>query len=112
VSKVDGEDFYQRLKDFSVELVKNAVKAGRMSYTLAIGCTGGMHRSVATVERITADIANTLDTVAEQYHIQKHHRDVDKGHREEKREEKNEDKNPEHSRKKNSKNNSENNYEQ
>ncbi len=88
VSQVDGEDFYQNLKDFSVKLVENAFKAGRMNYTLAIGCTGGMHRSVATVERLTADIALSLENVAEQYNIQKYHRDVDKGHKEEKSSEK------------------------
>lgn len=83
VSKVDGEDFYQHLKEFAVLSVQSALKAGRMSYTLAIGCTGGMHRSVASVERISADMANALSSVAERYHIQKYHRDVDKGHHEE-----------------------------
>ncbi len=84
VSKVDGEAFYQQLKAFAILSVQSALKAGRMSYTLAIGCTGGMHRSVASVERISADIANALSQVAERYHIQKYHRDVDKGHHEEK----------------------------
>ncbi len=68
-----GEDFYISLVDFLVKLVQNASQRGRLSYTLAIGCTGGRHRSVAVVERLQKDLSNLAN-------IRTFHRDLSKVH--------------------------------
>lgn len=47
------------------------VKEGKSSLTVAIGCTGGQHRSVALSERIGA-------VLAEDYRVNITHRDKDK----------------------------------
>ena len=39
--------------------------AGRASYTVAIGCTGGQHRSVAVAERLSHDLADGLRTTVQ-----------------------------------------------
>ncbi len=71
--EISGQDFYTPLVTFLTELVRNAAQRGRLSYTLAIGCTGGKHRSVAVVERLERD----LDTLAT---IRTFHRDLNKTH--------------------------------
>ncbi len=45
--------------------------AGRSSYTVAVGCTGGQHRSVAVAERLSLDLADGLRTTVQ-------HRDLEK----------------------------------
>lgn len=44
--------------------------AGRSAYTVAVGCTGGQHRSVAVAERLSLDLADGLRTVVQ-------HRDLE-----------------------------------
>ena len=69
--KNSGEKFYASLCHFLEELVKNSAQGGRLSYTLAIGCTGGRHRSVAVVERLK----NDLNSIA---NVRTFHRDLNK----------------------------------
>ncbi len=65
----EGLAFYTELREFVRLLASRAVSAGRSSYTVALGCTGGQHRSVAITERLTHDLAETFATYAD-------HRDV------------------------------------
>jgi UPF0042 nucleotide-binding protein len=47
------------------------VKEGKSSLTIAIGCTGGQHRSVALTERVGK-------ALSEEYKVNITHRDKDK----------------------------------
>ncbi len=49
-----GSEFVDRLDDLLVSLLPQYEKEGRSYLTVAIGCTGGRHRSVATAEEIAA----------------------------------------------------------
>ncbi len=71
--KSSGEDFYISLSAFLTKLVNKATQSGRLSYTLAIGCTGGRHRSVAVTERLRKDLSNLAN-------IRIFHRDLSKAH--------------------------------
>jgi len=65
----EGLAFYSELRAFVKLLAAQAATSGRNSYTVALGCTGGQHRSVAVAERLMHDLADTFATYAE-------HRDV------------------------------------
>ena len=47
------------------------IKEGKSSLTVAIGCTGGQHRSVALTKRIE-------ESLAQKYKVNTTHRDKDK----------------------------------
>ena len=66
----DGAAFYQLLRDFVSANAELARRSERSSYAVAIGCTGGFHRSVAVVEALARDLsfASTIS-----------HRDLEKG---------------------------------
>ncbi len=49
-----GSEFVDRLDDLLVSLLPQYEKEGRSYLTVAIGCTGGRHRSVATAEEIAS----------------------------------------------------------
>lgn len=67
---------YSQLRSLVRTLVGQASgSAGRSAYTVAIGCTGGQHRSVAVAERLSHDLAEGLRTVVQ-------HRDLDAALRE------------------------------
>ncbi len=55
-----GLEFYAHLRDFVSMLAAQALAKGRSSYTIAVGCTGGQHRSVAVAERLHHDLADTF----------------------------------------------------
>lgn len=61
--------FYSQMRDLILQLTLMAQNTGRSSYTIAVGCTGGQHRSVAVAERLTLDLAERFATTVE-------HRDV------------------------------------
>ena len=63
-------EFYTQLCQFVSRLTSMAMVAGRRSYTVAVGCTGGQHRSVAVAERLAHDLADTFAPQIE-------HRDVE-----------------------------------
>lgn len=52
----DGEAFYERLREYLRFSAAAARTAGRHTYNVAVGCTGGQHRSVAVVERLLGDL--------------------------------------------------------
>ena len=68
----EGNAYYHDLKSFVMATLALAVHAGRSSYTVAIGCTGGRHRSVAVVEALALDLARFGTVLTD-------HRDIEKG---------------------------------
>ncbi|WP_407571106.1 RNase adapter RapZ [Deinococcus altitudinis] len=54
----DSEAFYTHLRNYVRESAERARTAGRQSYSVAVGCTGGQHRSVAVAERLKHDLAD------------------------------------------------------
>lgn len=53
----DGaNDFYKKTVDMFKFVLPQFKKEGKSSVTIAIGCTGGQHRSVAMVERLSKDV--------------------------------------------------------
>jgi UPF0042 nucleotide-binding protein len=67
----ETEDFYQQFSKLLLTIMPGYVKEGKNSLTIAIGCTGGQHRSVALTKRIG-------DLLAKDYHVNITHRDKDK----------------------------------
>ena len=53
----DFESIYQRIYDLISALLPRYEKEGKSYLTIAIGCTGGRHRSVFTVEKLSSDLA-------------------------------------------------------
>lgn len=53
-----SEQFYGKVRDFVRSTAERARASGRHGYTVAIGCTGGQHRSVAVGERLARDLAD------------------------------------------------------
>ncbi len=50
---VIASDYWERLVDFLSFNLKRFYEEGRFAVSIAIGCTGGKHRSVAFVEKLT-----------------------------------------------------------
>ncbi len=65
VFTAEGLAFYTELREFVRLLATRALVTGRSSYTVAVGCTGGQHRSVAFAERLKVDLADVFATSAE-----------------------------------------------
>jgi UPF0042 nucleotide-binding protein len=65
VFSAEGMAFYTELREFVRLLAGRALATGRSSYTVALGCTGGQHRSVAFAERLKHDLAEMFATYAE-----------------------------------------------
>lgn len=61
----EGVDFYQQLRDFIQLLAQQAKMSGRHTYTIAIGCTGGQHRSVAVSDRLARDLGEHYTCLSE-----------------------------------------------
>lgn len=54
----EGEAFYGRLAAYVRDNAERARDSGRRSYNVAIGCTGGQHRSVAVSERLARELGD------------------------------------------------------
>ncbi|KRN20706.1 RNase adapter RapZ [Lacticaseibacillus camelliae] len=67
-----AEDFYKKFYDLLASITPQYKKEGKSSVTIAIGCTGGQHRSVAFTERI----GQAFKTAG--YPVDITHRDVNK----------------------------------
>ena len=65
------EDFYQYFSQLLFKIMPGYIKEGKRSLTVAIGCTGGQHRSVALTKRL----AQALEI---EYKVNTTHRDKDK----------------------------------
>ncbi len=64
-------EFYGRLLPLLEFLVPAYVAEGKSHLTIAIGCTGGRHRSVTVAERIWSDLAQRDDVI-----VRVTHRDI------------------------------------
>lgn len=67
----ETEEFYQRFIGLLQTIMPGYVNEGKSSLTVAIGCTGGQHRSVALTERVG-------QALAKDYKVNITHRDKDK----------------------------------
>ncbi|MFD1464704.1 RNase adapter RapZ [Lapidilactobacillus mulanensis] len=67
-----AETFYQQLIALLQTAMPGYVKEGKTSLTIAIGCTGGQHRSVALAQRLGKDL------IEQKYPVDITHRDLDK----------------------------------
>lgn len=65
------EAFYQQFLSLLESIMPGYKQEGKANLTIAIGCTGGQHRSVALVQRLGAALGN-------QYPIHVTHRDIEK----------------------------------
>lgn len=54
----DADTFYDKLYDMIKYLIPQYIKEGKSQLTIAIGCTGGQHRSVALSRRLAKDLAD------------------------------------------------------
>lgn len=68
----DAGEFYGRLLPLLEFLIPAYVAEGKSHLTIAIGCTGGRHRSVTVAERLWSDLAMREDVV-----VGVSHRDLD-----------------------------------
>ncbi len=68
-----GKTFIERLKDFLLYILPLYDQEGRYRLTIALGCTGGRHRSVAVAE----EIHSTLK--AEHFNVSLEHRHFELG---------------------------------
>jgi UPF0042 nucleotide-binding protein len=63
--------FIQRLEDYVTFVVPFYVAEGKSYLTIAIGCTGGRHRSVMIAERLARKLAHMPGT-----QVRVRHRDI------------------------------------
>jgi UPF0042 nucleotide-binding protein len=67
----EGTAFYREMREFAAATLEAAQRSGRTNYAVAVGCTGGFHRSVAVTEALARDLST--------YQIQVEHRDLERG---------------------------------
>jgi UPF0042 nucleotide-binding protein len=68
----ETKNFYDKFYSLLKDIVPGYEKEGKTSLTIAIGCTGGQHRSVAIAQRLGTDLKK-LD-----YYVDITHRDMEK----------------------------------
>ncbi|WP_136796372.1 MULTISPECIES: RNase adapter RapZ [Desulfosediminicola] len=57
LESVSGSSFFEKLLPMIEFLIEQNRQAGKAEMKVAIGCTGGHHRSVAVVERLAEELA-------------------------------------------------------
>jgi UPF0042 nucleotide-binding protein len=72
LSRVEAREFLERFRNFLDYLIPLYWKEGKSYLTIAVGCTGGKHRSVAMVEAISEGFHPDMVS------IRKRHRDIKK----------------------------------
>lgn len=63
--------FYEKLLDLLLFMIPGYKKEGKSQLVIAIGCTGGQHRSVALAQRLAEELKQIYD-----YNVYVHHRDA------------------------------------
>ena len=66
----ETEIFFEKLMDL-LKFMIPGYKRGKSQLVIAIGCTGGQHRSVALAKRIGEELTEIFD-----YNVYVHHRDA------------------------------------
>ena len=69
-----ARDFLDKIKDLVAFLLPNYVQEGKNSLVIAIGCTGGKHRSVT----LANELYERLSVAEKEYGVRKEHRDIEK----------------------------------
>ena len=69
-NSVVTKEFLKKLYDFMDFMVENFKKSGKTQFTIAIGCTGGMHRSVFVTEKLGKHLKEKYG------HVNTEHRDL------------------------------------
>jgi len=64
--------FFERVHDLVASLLEPFVDEGKVSLTIAFGCTGGKHRSVAMAERMAKTLAD------QGWRVSKRHRELER----------------------------------
>lgn len=67
----ESNDFYKHLEELILPILPGYQKEGKSLLTIAIGCTGGQHRSVAFAHRLA-------ETIKKDWPVNESHRDKDK----------------------------------
>ena len=67
----ESEDFYKNLNHLIKPILPGYQKEGKSVLTIAVGCTGGQHRSVAFAHRLAQDLKND-------WTVNETHRDKDR----------------------------------
>ena len=68
------KEFMDKLVDMITFLIPNYVKEGKNQLVIAIGCTGGRHRSVTLANELYERLKDKGD-----YGIKLYHRDISNG---------------------------------
>ena len=72
MSQPETKTFYHKFMELLDFVIPGYKKEGKSSVTIALGCTGGQHRSVALTERTGREL------MSDSYHVTISHRDKDK----------------------------------
>ena len=72
MSSPKAVEFRNKMKDMLDFLIPNYIAEGKTQLVIAIGCTGGKHRSVTLTNAMYEEYANT------EYGCKKEHRDIEK----------------------------------
>jgi len=67
----ESEEFYQHLLRLIEPILPGYQKEGKSVLTIAVGCTGGQHRSVAFAKRLSDDLSKN-------WLVNNSHRDKDR----------------------------------
>lgn len=70
----ESEEFLKKLEDMITFLIPNYVKEGKYQLVIAIGCTGGHHRSVTLAEKLYEKLKEDANLL-----VKLTHRDVKQG---------------------------------
>ena len=62
-SQTEAEDIIENISNLMKRLIPLHSTAGKTSLTIAIGCTGGQHRSVAITEELSKILSNKFSSV-------------------------------------------------
>ncbi|HYQ71763.1 MAG TPA: RNase adapter RapZ, partial [Gammaproteobacteria bacterium] len=62
-----AQAFYQQLADFLTTWIPHFKADNRSYLSIAIGCTGGQHRSVYLVERLAEQLSTTVSNVVKRH---------------------------------------------
>lgn len=68
----DATEFLNKITDLLIFLIPNYIKEGKNQLVIAIGCTGGKHRSVTIVNNLYRELIELP------YSVKYEHRDIDK----------------------------------